>query len=114
MLKATIIGNITADAVIKTFNSGEEIITFTVASNRSWKDANGMKHEDADFVNVIKGRGNVDQYLTKGTQVYVEGGLSADAWTDKEGHPRVQMTIRAYEVQLLGSKRQEDPNAQQG
>lgn len=113
MLKGIVIGNITADALIKSVNGGNEFVTFTVASNRSYTNAQGMKVEAADFIDVIKNPSGVDPFLMKGTQVYVEGPISSSAWLDSTGQARASMQINAREVQLLGSKKDNNNQNQQ-
>jgi len=112
MLKGIVIGNITADAMIKSVNGGNEFVTFTVASNRSYTNAQGMKVEVADFIDIVKNPSGVDPFLTKGTQVYVEGNISCSAWSDNQGQLRASMQINAREVQLLGSKKDNNQNQQ--
>ncbi len=73
--KVQLIGNLTANPEVKETPNGQKVATFSVATNRVWKDAAGMKQEQVEFHNIVAWRGlaNIaEQYLTKGKKVYVE------------------------------------------
>lgn len=76
--KAIIIGNLTRDPELKSLPSGIRVASFSVATNRVWKDKNGVKQENVDYHNVVVfGRQAeiVGQYLKKGGSVLVEGRM---------------------------------------
>lgn len=73
--KVQLIGNLTADPEIKQTPSGVAVATFSIATNKSWKDAAGIKQEEVEFHNIVLWRGLADlaeQYLQKGKKVYIE------------------------------------------
>jgi len=100
-----LIGRLTRDAELKMTNSGLAILHFSLAVNRSQKV--GDKWEKvADFFDVTtfgKQGEAVAQYMTKGTQVAIEGELRQDRW-EKDGQKHSKVAIVADNIQLLGSK----------
>ncbi len=79
---------------------------FSVATNRRWKDQQtGEWKEETDWVNVVLWRSeNLANYLTKGTQCYVEGRIQTRSWDDKDGKKQYMTEVIADEVILLGSR----------
>ena len=83
MFNSMIIGNLGADAELKSAN-GSEFITFRVAHNDRWKDANGNEHNDSVWVDcVINGNHPVLPYLKRGTTVCVIGNTSLRVFSSK-------------------------------
>lgn len=83
--KATIIGNLTRDPELKTLPSGMKITSFSVATNRTWKDASGAKKEAVDYHNIVVFGRQAEtsaQYLKKGSQAMIEGRLQTQSWDD--------------------------------
>ncbi len=104
--KAIIIGNLTRDPELKTIPSGTAVTTFSLATNRVWKDKDGNKKEGTDYHNiVIFGRQaeNVAQYLKKGSSALVEGRLTTRSW-ETDGVKKYRTEIIADRVQF-GPKR---------
>ncbi len=104
--KAIIIGNLTRDPELKSLPSGNAVTTFSLATNRVWKDKEGNKQESADYHNiVIFGRQaeNVAQYLKKGSSALVEGRLTTRSW-ESDGVKKYRTEIIADRVQF-GPKR---------
>ena len=89
--------------------SGRPVTTFTVATSRSWNTADGERHTDTEWFNVVTW-GNLaeicKQYLTKGQQVYIEGRLQTRRWEDKEGVKHSTVEIVATEMLMLGERRE--------
>lgn len=84
--KAFIYGNLTKDPELKALPSGVPVASFSVATNRTWKDKNGAKQESVDFHNVVafqKPAELIHQYLRKGSGIYVEGRIQNRSWDDK-------------------------------
>ena len=83
--------------------------TFTVATSRSWNTADGERHTETEWFNVVTW-GNLaeicKQYLTKGQQVYIEGRLQTRRWEDKEGVKHSTVEIVATEMMMLGERRE--------
>ena len=83
--KAFIIGNLTRDPELKAIPSGIKVCSFSVATNRVWKDKNGAKQEAADYLNVVvfgRQAETVAQYMKKGSQVMIEGRMQTRSWDD--------------------------------
>lgn len=101
--KALIIGNLTRDPEVKSLPSGITVASFSVATNRVWKDKNGAKQENTDFHNVvIFGRQAeiVGQYLKKGSSVLVEGRMQTRSWDAQDGSKKYRTEIVADRVQF--------------
>ncbi len=101
--KALIIGNLTRDPDIKSLPSGIQVATFSVATNRVWKDKNGAKQESADFHNVVvfgRQAETVGQYLRRGASVLVEGRMQTRSWDGQDGVKKYRTEIVADRVQF--------------
>tara|TARA_B100000378_G_C18021118_1_gene404200 strand:+ start:55 stop:522 length:468 start_codon:yes stop_codon:yes gene_type:complete len=85
--KAILVGRITNDLELKSTPTGREVLSFGLATNRTWKDQSGAKQEKTDFHNVVvwgKQAATVAQYCMKGQELYVEGRLETRSWDDQE------------------------------
>lgn len=106
--KVMIIGNLTRDPELKTTPNGQQVVSLGVATNRTWKGADGQQQEAAEFHNVEawgKLAEIIGQYLQKGRKVYFEGRLQTDSWEDKEtGGKRSRTKIVAQDMILLDSR----------
>jgi len=102
--KAMIIGNLTRDPELKALPGGTKVCSFTVATNRVWKDKAGAKQEAADFHNIVAfGRQaeTVAQYMKKGSNVLVEGRMQTRSWADKtSGEKKYRTEIVADTIQF--------------
>lgn len=88
--KAVILGNLVRDPETRHTQSGDLIVNMTVATNETWKDKRtGERKEKAEFHRVVIFNENLakiaDQYLRKGSRVYLEGQLATRKWTDQQG-----------------------------
>ncbi len=104
--KVQIIGNLTAEPEVRETPNGQKVATFSVATNRKWKDASGMLQEEVEYHNCVAWRGLADiaeQYMHKGKKVYVEGYLKTRSWDDTAGVKRYKTEIVADNVILLGA-----------
>jgi len=106
--KVILIGHLGRDAETAYTASQVAVTKFSVATNRRWKDqATGEWKEETDWSRVVLWRGeNVAPYLTKGTQVYVEGRLQTRSYDDKDGKKVWATDVIAEEVILLGGRGQ--------
>ena len=105
--KTTIIGHIGKDAEVKDFGNNK-VINFSVAVTRKWKNKSGEEQSKTTWFEVSKWGNNVtlSNYLTKGTQVYVEGEIEADAFvSNQDGEAKGVLRLNAFNIQLLGSNR---------
>ncbi len=101
--KAIIIGNLTRDPEIKALPSGIKVTTFSLATNRVWKDKNGAKQEAADYHNIVAfGRQAeiIAQYLKRGSSALIEGRMQTRSWEDKSGEKKYRTEIVADTVQF--------------
>src|SRR3989344_3460678 len=101
--KAIIFGNLTRDPEVKSLPSGIQVGTFSIATNRVWKDKNGAKQENVDYHNVVVfGRQAeiVGQYLKKGRSALVEGRMQTRSWEGQDGVKKYRTEIVADRVQF--------------
>ena len=96
--KVTLIGNLGADPEVKTFSNGGKVCNLRLATSESWKDKNtGEKKEKTEWHQVaIFQEGLVricEQYLKKGSKIYLEGKLQTRKWQDKDGADRYSTEI---------------------
>ena len=107
--KVMIIGNLGREPEMRFTPSGRPVTTFTVATSRSWNTADGERHNDTEWFNVVTW-GNLaeicKQYLFKGQQVYIEGRLQPRHWEDKDGVKRSAVEIVASEMMMLGDRKE--------
>jgi single-strand DNA-binding protein len=109
--RVQLIGNLGRDAEARYTAKGTKYATFSLAVNRTWKSAEGEKHEATDwfFVNAWGPLGDfAAQYLKKGRLVLVEGRLQTDRWEDAKGETHYRTTVVARSIQLL-DRRPEEP-----
>ncbi|MDQ5957507.1 MAG: single-strand DNA-binding protein [Patescibacteria group bacterium] len=86
--KALIAGNLTRDPEMKSLPSGSKVTTFSVATNRVYKDANGQKKEETEYHNIVVFGRQAEtsaEYLKKGQQVMIEGRIVTRSWEDANG-----------------------------
>ena len=110
--KVIIVGNLGKDPEVRYSPSGMAFASFGVATSESWKDKNtGEKKERAEWHNItISGKlaEIAGQYLTKGSQVYLEGKLQTRKWQDKQGADRytTEIVVDSFTgvMQMLGGK----------
>jgi single-strand DNA-binding protein len=114
--KVQIIGHLGKDPEMRYTPSGRPVTTFSVAVSRSWNSADGERHAETEWFNVVAW-GNLaeicKQYLVKGQQVYIEGRLQTRRWDDKEGQKHTSVEIVANEMMMLGDRRDATTNNQE-
>lgn len=95
--KVQLIGNLCADPEIRKTQSGDPIANLRVATSERWTDrGSGEKREKTEFHNVVIFGGLAkiaDQYLKKGSKVYLEGSLQTRKWQDKDGNDRYSTEV---------------------
>ena len=105
--KAQIIGNLTRDPELRKTQSNQSVCTVGVATNRSWTDSSGARHEEAEFHSVVCwGRlaEIVAEHLKKGSKVFFEGRLRTRNWEDDAGIKHYRTDIVAYDIIMLSAK----------
>lgn len=101
--KAMIIGNLTRDPEMRALPSGNKVCSFSLATNRVWKDKNGAKQESVDYHNIVvfgRQAETVSQYLRKGASALVEGRIQTRSWDDKDGSKKYRTEIVADTIQF--------------
>ncbi len=86
--KVMLYGNLTSDPDLRSMPNGNKVVSFGLATNRSYKDGNGAKKEVAEFHNIVafgKLAEIFAQWLKKGRPVYVEGRIQTRSWDDANG-----------------------------
>jgi single-strand DNA-binding protein len=109
--KVILIGNLGRDPEIRYTQSGDPIANFSLATNEKWTDKSGQRQERTEWHRVEvfgKQAQVVRDYCQKGRQLYVEGQIRYDEWTDKEGNKRNTTKIRVSgfggRVVLIGGR----------
>ncbi len=100
--KVFLLGRLTADPQLRTTASGQNVATFSIATNRVWTGPAGKK-EDVQFHNIVVWGRQADvaqRFLAKGGLVLVEGRIQTRAWDDKQGQKRKTTEIVADYLQL--------------
>jgi len=107
--KVQLTGRLGKDPEVKYTQQGNAVAQFTVASNRSWKTADGQGRDDTEWFNVVAWNklGEIcGEYLRKGSKVYIEGRLQTRSWDDTEsGQKRYKTEVIASDMIMLDSKR---------
>ena len=105
--KVQLIGNLGNDPEIITLDSGKKLAKFSIATNENYKNAEGEKVTDTQWHNVIvwnKTAEIVEKYLSKGSEVAVEGKLTSRSYEDKEGIKKYITEVVVNELLMLGGK----------
>ncbi|KQS33128.1 single-stranded DNA-binding protein [Dyadobacter sp. Leaf189] len=103
--KVILIGNLGSDPEVRYLESGSAVAKFNIATTESYTNKNGERVDNTEWhrIELWEGLAKVaEKYLKKGNQVYIEGRIRTDSWTDKEGQQRTGVTIRASSMTLLG------------
>lgn len=112
MQQLMIIGNVGQDATIVE-NNGNPFISFSVACNESYVDANGTKHEKTQWYNCVHRTrtNNVAAYIRKGDKIGVVGKPDFQIYRDKQGVAKIDAQIIVQTLDLIGGKKEEPANA---
>ncbi len=106
--KVMVIGNLGRNPEMRYTPSGRPVTSFSVATSRSWVNAEGERREETEWFNVVAW-GNLaeicKQHLTKGQQVYVEGRLQTRGWEDQNGKKHYRTELVANEMIILGERK---------
>lgn len=114
--KVQLIGNITQDIELKQTPNGQNVCSFSVATNRNWIDGSGIKQEVAEFHNIVlwgKLAEIAGQYLHKGKKVYIEGRLQTRSWEAQDGTKRYKTEIVWENMIMLDGNRSSESGAYQ-
>jgi single-strand DNA-binding protein len=103
--KVILVGNLGRDAELRYTPGGAAVATLNLATTEVWTDRNNQRQEKTEWHRVVlwgKPAESLQEYLTKGKQIYVEGRLQTRQWDDKDGNKRYTTEIKADRVTLLG------------
>ena len=116
--KVILIGNLGSDPEVRTFPNGGKVCEFSVATSERWKDRNtGENRERTEWHRIsITSEPLVriaEQYLKKGSSIYIEGQLETQKWQDQSGNDRytTKVTMRPYNSQLTMLGNRNDNNS---
>lgn len=119
--KVMLIGNLGADPEIRSFQNGGKVANLRIATSETWKDRNtGERQERTEWHNVAifsEGLVNIcEQYLRKGSKVYVEGKLQTRKWQDQSGQDRytTEVVLRGFDGTLTMLDGRGDGGGRQG
>jgi single-strand DNA-binding protein len=102
--KVILVGNLGRDAELRYTPGGAAVSTLNLATTEVFKDREGQRKEDTQWHRVIlwgKTAESLQDYLTKGKQIYVEGKLQTRKWKDKEGNDRYTTEVKGDRIVLL-------------
>ena len=103
--KVILVGNLGRDAELRYTPGGAAVATLNLATTEVWNDRNNQRQEKTEWHRVVlwgKQAESLQEYLTKGKQIYVEGRLQTRQWDDKDGNKRYTTEIKADRITLLG------------
>ena len=103
--KVILVGNLGRDAELRYTPGGAAVATLNMATTEVWNDKGGQRQEKTEWHRVVlwgKTAESLNEYLTKGKQIYVEGRLQTRQWDDKDGNKRYTTEIRGDRIVLLG------------
>ena len=103
--KVILVGNLGRDAELRYTPGGAAVATINMATTEVWNDKSGQRQEKTEWHRVVlwgKTAESLNEYLTKGKQIYVEGRLQTRQWDDKDGNKRYTTEIRGDRIVLLG------------
>ncbi len=109
--KVMIIGNLGKDPEMKYTQQGTPVTSFSVAVSRSWKSPDGQMQDETEWFRVVAWERLAEQcneYLRKGSKVYIEGRLQTRDWTGQDGQKRYTTEVVASTMLLLDSRQQSD------
>ena len=103
--KVILVGNLGRDAELRYTPGGAAVATLNLATTEVWNDRNQQRQEKTEWHRVVvwgKQAESLQEYLTKGKQIYVEGRLQTRQWDDKDGNKKYTTEIKADRITLLG------------
>jgi single-strand DNA-binding protein len=105
--KAILIGNLGKDPDFRMTPAGQPVANFSIATTERWNDKSGQRQERTEWHNIVLwGRlaEIANQFLKKGSSVYVEGRLQTRSWEDKDGNRRYTTEVVGTALQMLGRR----------
>jgi len=105
--KVILIGNLGKDPEVRYLDNGTAVANFPIATTETYKNKQGEKVSQTEWHNIVLWRGLAEvaeQWLKKGSSVYIEGKIRNRKWEDKEGNTRYNIEILADNMTMLGGK----------
>lgn len=105
--KVILVGNLGADPEVKYLEGDKVVANLSLATTEAYKDRNGNRVEQTEWhdLELWDQQARIaEQYLKKGSQIFVEGKIKSDKWVDENGQNRKRMKIRVLSFTMLGSR----------
>jgi single-strand DNA-binding protein len=105
--KITIVGNLGRDPELRYTPQGNAVCNFTMATNEKRRDKSGESQDVTTWFRITlwgKQAENASKYLTKGSNVYIEGRLRVEEWSDRDGKSRYTLDVHATDMQFIGAR----------
>ncbi len=105
--KVILMGNLTRDPQLKYLPNNNPVCEFGIATNRRWRDRDGNQHEEVCYVDLAAfGRPaeTINQYMSKGRPILIEGRLKFDSWTGQDGQRRSKLSVVVENFQFVGPR----------
>ena len=107
----TLVGRLGHDVELRFLPTGKPVTRLRIATDASYKDSDGQRVEQTDWHSVVvfgRNAENCQNYLGKGSLVYVEGSLKNRRWVDQEGQPHYATEVNCRRIRFLGSPRRDE------
>lgn len=104
--KVILVGRVGADPEVRNFDNGTVVANFNIATSEKYKNKNGETVEQTEWhrLELWEGLAKIaQQFIKKGSQIYVEGKIKTEEWVDKEGVAKKGIKIRVNTMTMLGS-----------
>lgn len=115
--KVILVGNVGKDPEVRHLDSGVAVANFPLATSETYTAKNGERVSTTEWHNIVLWRGLAEvaeKYVSKGRQLYIEGRIRTRSWDDKEGNKRYTTEIYGDQMQMLGTKADNQGGASQG
>ena len=115
--KVILVGNLGRDPEVRATPSGVKVASFSIATSEKFKDKNQVQKEETEWHNIVAWNRLaeiIEQYVKKGSSVYIEGKLKTRSWQDDQGVTKYRTEIIANQLQMLGGKSDSQSSGQTG
>lgn len=105
--KVILVGNLGKDPEVRHLENGSVVANMTLATTESYKDRSGNRVDNTEWhdLELWDAQAKIaEQYLRKGSQIYVEGKIKTESWQDEQGNNRKKTRIRVNSFTMLGSR----------
>src|SRR5271170_1353229 len=105
--KVILVGRLGRDPEVRFTSSGQPVANFSMATDETFKDRSGERQKRTEWHKIVvwgKQAEIAQQYLKKGSQIFLEGRIQSREWTDKENQKRTSYEIVATNFRMLGSR----------